>query len=328
MGTRNASSSAFGWDFQVNAAIFLMIENIKDADKVRVEGADEDIEIYLNNNTKIYSQAKSVVKPDDYSNVNEKLSSALETLNLAAQNGDGSLFTYITNSPNPFNNIKTLQYFQDVTHLKFGELPDLAQRKIKEIVQKKGYSDLDTSKLEIRVIPFYGDDPKNRFKHIQRSVDDFLEALEISTPGIGTKILEIWQRDFFHNATQIDTAITIEKDKMIWPLIVLVIEKVAADEYKKEYDEEEIEELNQKYKLLINSYIMRYDFITKIITDYIKTGLNNKKQFIDKCWNNYEAVIISDNIDKDTKETLIKIIIYKILTKKLYINNIKKGVNL
>ena len=39
-------------------------------------------------------------------------------------------------------------------------------------------------------------------------------------------------------------------------------------------------------------------------------------------------VITSDNMDKNEKETLIKIIIYKIITKKDYINNIKKGVNL
>ena len=58
MGDRNASPSAFGWDFQVNAAILLMLENIREADKVRVEGADEDIEITLKDKTKIYFQVK------------------------------------------------------------------------------------------------------------------------------------------------------------------------------------------------------------------------------------------------------------------------------
>lgn len=47
MSDRNASASAFGWDFQTNSAILLMLENIKDAKRVRVEGADEDIEITL-----------------------------------------------------------------------------------------------------------------------------------------------------------------------------------------------------------------------------------------------------------------------------------------
>jgi len=34
----NASSSAFGWDFQSNAAIMLMLKNMERASKVKVEG--------------------------------------------------------------------------------------------------------------------------------------------------------------------------------------------------------------------------------------------------------------------------------------------------
>ena len=47
----NASASAFGWDFQANAAILLMLENIENAKSIKVEGRTEDIEITLNNNT-------------------------------------------------------------------------------------------------------------------------------------------------------------------------------------------------------------------------------------------------------------------------------------
>lgn len=100
----------FGWDFQVNSAILLMLENIKEAKRVRVEGADEDIEITLQDQSKIYAQAKAVVKPDDYTHVIDKLTNALETLNLAAKNGDGVLFTYVTNSPNPFNSQRTMSF--------------------------------------------------------------------------------------------------------------------------------------------------------------------------------------------------------------------------
>ena len=73
MGNRNASPSAFGWDFQANSAIFLMLETIQDAKRIRVEGVDEDIEITLQDKTKVYAQAKAVVKPDDYSHVIENL---------------------------------------------------------------------------------------------------------------------------------------------------------------------------------------------------------------------------------------------------------------
>ena len=42
---RNATPSSFGWDFQINAAIVLMLENIKTIKSVRVEGKKEDIEL-------------------------------------------------------------------------------------------------------------------------------------------------------------------------------------------------------------------------------------------------------------------------------------------
>ena len=153
MSDRNASASVCGWDFQTNSAILLMLENIKDAKRVRVEGADEDIEITLQDQTKLYAQAKAVEKPDDTSHVIDKLTKALETLSDAAKKGDGSLFTYVTNSSNPFNNQRTLSYFTGRTHLDFDELPTAAQKKINEIIQNNGYTALDVHKLDVRVIP-------------------------------------------------------------------------------------------------------------------------------------------------------------------------------
>lgn len=253
MGERNASASALGWDFQVNAAILLMLENIKEAEKIRIEGADEDIEITLIDGTKIYSQVKCVAKPDDYTNIIEKLTGALETLNLDAKNNDGSLFTYITNSPNPFNNQKTMSYFSSRTHLYYDELPEQAQNKISELISRNGYGNLDTNMMDIRVIPFHGRDPKNRYKWIQESINELLVNLEMPTEGISSKIMEIWQRDFFQNATQPETDITISKSKMIWPLIVLIIDRAVANDYKKDFDDDEISVIERKYKSLINS---------------------------------------------------------------------------
>ena len=63
--SRNATPSSFGWDFQVNAAIVLMLENVREAKSVRVEGKKEDIELLLENEENIYAQAKSVMRFDD-----------------------------------------------------------------------------------------------------------------------------------------------------------------------------------------------------------------------------------------------------------------------
>ena len=62
MANRRASSVVFGFDFQVNAAIVLMLENISDLKSLRLEGDYEDIDLTLDNNQHILAQAKDVVK--------------------------------------------------------------------------------------------------------------------------------------------------------------------------------------------------------------------------------------------------------------------------
>lgn len=327
MENRNASPSAFGWDFQVNSAILLMLENIEDAKRIRVEGADEDIEIILQDQSKIYAQAKSVIKPDDYTHVIDKLAKALETLNLAAKKSDGSLFTYVTNSPNPFNDKTTMSFFTGRTHLDFDELPDRAQKKIEEIIQNKGYSYIDIHKVDIRIIPFYGKDPKNKYKEILACVNEFLGKVNIDLAGINTEIMGIWQRDLFQNATQIDTTISISKEKMIWPLIVLVVEKTAASEYKKDYDDDEIEEIERKYKLIINMNTMSYEIISRVISDY-KMSKKPLKIFVADHWDEYLDIVNAIDADDDIKESLVKIILYRILVQRQYIRDIKRGANL
>jgi len=327
MSDRNASASAFGWDFQANSAMLLMLENIREAKRVRVEGSDEDIEITLDDHTKIYAQAKAVEKPDDTSHVIDKLTKALETLSDAAKNGDGSQFTYMTNSSNPFNNQRTVSYFTGRTHLGFDELPDQAQKRIKDIITKNGFADLDVHKLDIRVIPFYGNDLKNRYKEIQAYVNEFLATVSVNLPGVNAEIMEIWQRDLFLNATQSDTAISVSKEKMIWRLIVLVVDKTAANEYKKDFDDDEISEIERKYKLIINQNTMSYEIISRMLSDYMKAK-GSSKQFVGDHWKDYLDIVNVIEADNDTKESLLKIILYRILTQRQYIRDIKRGSNL
>ena len=327
MSGRNASVSAFGWDFQVNSAILLMLENIKDAKCVRVEGADEDIEITFQDQTKLYAQAKAVEKPDSTTHVIDKLTKALATLNDAAKKGDGSLFTYVTNSSNPFNSMQTLSYFTGRTHLSFDELPEVAKKKITEIIKNKGYANFDVHKMDVRVIPFYGNDLKNRYKEIQNCIDEFITEVSVDIQGINKEIMEIWQRDLFQNATQTNTTISISKEKMIWPLIVLVVDKTAASEYKKDFNDDEIGEIERKYKMIINQNTMSYDMISRVLSDHMKSN-KVQKQFVVDHWNEYLDIVKMIGVDDDVKESLVKIILYRVLTQRYNISSIKRGVNL
>ena len=52
LASRRADQVMFGFEFQVNAAIILMLRNIKSLDTIRIEGNYEDIELQLTDGEK------------------------------------------------------------------------------------------------------------------------------------------------------------------------------------------------------------------------------------------------------------------------------------
>ncbi|HGA1133669.1 TPA: hypothetical protein ACIRFQ_001812 [Streptococcus suis] len=63
MTSSNATPSAFGWDFQANLGLYLIMdEDLKQIKKFKIEGETEDIEIYYRDTTERkpkFIQAKS-----------------------------------------------------------------------------------------------------------------------------------------------------------------------------------------------------------------------------------------------------------------------------
>ena len=157
MKSSNASAAAFGWDFQSNAAIMLMLTNTKTASSAKVEGETEDIEIRLDNGNVIFSQAKSVFDPyNDFSNVLAKLKAGLKTLNVAADTPNVEQLIYITNSPNPFNQPLTAGAFSGgFTTLSYNDLPETCKVQIETICKAENYT-LDRGLLSICVLHFHG----------------------------------------------------------------------------------------------------------------------------------------------------------------------------
>jgi hypothetical protein len=75
--SRRADAVVFGFDFQVNAAIVLFLENIEDVEKICLEGNYEDIELELSSGKMILAQAKAVEKASsDFVNVRKNLKKA------------------------------------------------------------------------------------------------------------------------------------------------------------------------------------------------------------------------------------------------------------
>ena len=123
---RRADAVLFGFDFQVNSAIVLMLENIRDLQTLRLEGNNEDIDIELCNGKHILAQAKAVVNSSqDFTNVRSNLKKALQTLAEGSNKVETEKTVYITNSPNPLNEdaLKS-NIFWGHAHREYNTLPD------------------------------------------------------------------------------------------------------------------------------------------------------------------------------------------------------------
>lgn len=328
----NASASAFGWDFQTNAAILLMLENIQQAKSVKVEAKTEDIEITLENNNIIYSQAKSLEDINSTSNLLSKLKDGIRTLNNAYNNGDAESLIYITNHSNPFNDKQSIQYFSGRTNLEYNELTDKCKDKIIKIINKNNYS-IDTNKLKIYVLPFYGSNRDNKDKAIKEAVAEFLEQLEINVSYTPKRMLEIWQRDFFNNATIPDSAIQIKKKDMMWALIAEACNFDKSDRYLEDCDDAIVNEIEHKYRTIIDNTIEEFMFTNKVLNDFSNYNTNltwkvRTKKFINEQYSDYLNEFNVKNIDDYSKNCLIKIILNKIIGNRYIIDKIKKGANI
>ena len=333
MPDRNASYTLFGWDFQINAAIFIFLKNIKEIEKLRLEGKLQDIEIVKNDKSKIYAQAKAIYRYDDYANVVSNLKSALASLNESKQkDSDCNEIIYVTNTPNPFN--KDMGYFSGVTNLKYDDLPETCKTIFNTIKDTDSLTALDTAQFSIQVIPFHGKNLDNRYKHIKELVSEFLASLNLSDRGFTSTLLGVWQNEIFKNGTIPDTSIHIKKSELIWPLVFLVTDQASDEWIADELDEGVYEEIKSKYYSIINNATDRFEVYTKIVTsfqEYEFKGTNREKvkNFINDYWRNFVSDIDGNNsLSLEEQEYVIKIIIHKILVKKEYISKIKVGAGL
>lgn len=330
MKSSNSTASAFGWDFQSNVAIMLMLKNIERASKVKVEGLTEDVEITFSNGKVQMSQAKAVMKPDDYSHVKEKLEAGLRTLNNASKLSHVEQLVFVTNSPNPFNDITTMYKFSSSLNIvPFSELPASCQKSIDDICNSKGY-DFDKTLLTVCVMQFHGEKDDERYKVLSDLTTEFLNRLGVHK--ISTEmLLTLWQHAFTVNSSQVSTSIT--KKRMIWPVIAILCEVGEDDANLEDYDESDVYEILHKYRSIINNNSERFEFVTRILSDYNEFHSEMKsrertKKFVDENWQNYKDVFYLNSIDQDIEEIIIRLTITNVLRSRRVIADIKGKVKL
>ncbi len=334
MTDRRANALFFGIDFQINAGIVLMIENIKEATSIRMESDKEDIEIELNNKHSILAQAKSVEKAStDFSHVLKNLKQALVSLSDGASKCTVDRLIFITNSPSPFNNKEMNTIFALDAHRSFDTLPTKAKEYILQHIPQN--SSFNTNLFSIQILPFESDDEKERYKFVKQTIDDFIGQLNLSSSGLCRKYHNALTNSIFRNGSKKDLNIKISKQQFIWPLIVFETDIERYDDNVLSFiDDSLYDEILDKYKDIINDHCEKFEFVTRVLSDYLSFRENNKagniniNSFINSIWQNYIEDISVPNMNHEIEEGLIKIILYSIIKRRIAIQSIKESTNL
>lgn len=332
--SKRAHAVMFGFDFQVNAAIVLMIENIEDLKSLRLEGNYEDISLELENNQYILAQAKSVEQSStDFRNVRKNLKKSLTSLSEGNNKIDAQQLIMITNSPNPMNETASRNLFLGVAHRGFSSLPISSQKLIEGYLSGINQP-LSTDKFMIQVLPFETDDDIERYKMVKQAVDDFIGDLNLNVPGLGKKLLSIWHEEVFKNGTKKDAAIQLKKKDVVWPIMLIATDVERCDDaFADIFDSSAYDEIVHQYKETIESCCERCEFFIKVLCDYNEYKCS--KKLAEKClefainqWENYLSEFELGSIDDETKKGLIQIVLYNIVRNRISIDRIKKGVKL
>ena len=327
---RNASPSAYGWVFQVNAGITLMLENIKDFTSIKMEGKSDDIEISFDKG-KIYAQAKSTTQIGNQKNASHFLNNALKVLTDDYKENDDVLkLVYITNISNPLSS-KTKSAYTYEHIYDFSILPKEDQDKLRKRVD----SDFPLNKFQIHILNFFGEGD-NKFASLKNKISEFLREA-INDPSYNKKLLDSWFESFMVNCADKpdqNKSIELSKDQIVLPVIILVIDQpLSEDELSKVSDYDCYDELKQSYRRIINQEICDYQFCSKVIGDFIrlqKSSLSQRQykyQFVKEEWKNYEDdfLIIKDS---EEREAIIKLILLTIITSRYKIQQIKEATQL
>ena len=317
-----ATSSAYGWVFQVGAGIYLMLEKVKEFTHIEMESKNEDIEITYENGSKLYAQAKSVTNPNDKTNIINNLTKSLRTLG-NADDGKTRLI-YINNYPDPL----TTNYN---AHYSYGKHAyNMILEEEQNLIKAKAKKDFSLDNFEIINLNFHGNDDDERFKVITEKIKEVLISANVDT-GYANKVMKIWISDLIVNASKKD--IKLDKKDIMYPIIQVFIENAESEElYNSVCEKDLYDETVSKYLGFINSNFKKCEICLQVAGHYQCEKDKNRNltyvEFIKNEWGKYKPMFKPMNLDEDMEESLIKMFLITILKKKDKIKSIKKAVNL
>lgn len=336
----NATPAAFGWDFQYNLALYLVMDqDLTQVEKFKVEGATEDIEIYFRNKEPIYIQAKAQEDPYSTSTTSQHLKNAVNSLINAVYNVKEkySEIIYGNNIEVPIRARTFLTLFHGSrVKLSYSELPETHKKKIDLIIDKSTVS-IDKEQLKqnfhILKITFQGGDDETRYRLVREKVINRLNEIGLQRHK-AVKIFSYLQNEFKNNASQ---RIDLSIEKLGW-LIILYSINVEENTVYEVFDIPQINESSLKadFSELILNKSLDFEFVTSVITEFNKFSLSCTtrrdavKNFINEHYSRYREGILNlhDGICGSLLDDLTKVILFQILSSHSDINSVRTGLSI
>lgn len=358
----DASASVFGWDFQVNAAIFLFLKYLKQVDSVKVEGKYQDIELRLRDDSCIFAQAKSIQNgSNDYRK--KKLEDAIISLVKTPMDYEKDKLLYVSNylapiRENNFYNNQIIELKSVVPDkIEFEKIIDEIIDKLKsDILTDENISSLKKHKysklverlenmntedfLVCSIVPYVNTvQPEDKYKVIENLIQEKLTYdFNITSSNMikyVKKILLNWQSTFLLNATTPDRIKekTMSKLQLMLQIIAIISDK-ETDNLKELLTFELQDDLEDEYSQYYNQrsfYHDRFEFINKLFDDFKRynADIENQKtnQFIREEWKKYyEEYSEFMQYEDDAQEYLIKRDLLRLLSNSKNIKKIIDGV--
>lgn len=322
-----ARASALGWIFQSSAGIYLLLDCIKSATSIKMEGRNQDIEITLRDNTIIYAQAKSVEDINDVANNRKKLKSALTSLSKCTESV--AKLIYVTNIINPLDSEAPLHYMYSRTSFSSFLKPDqeLITKLLSEI---ENGADFQTAKFELVTFKFIGDEDTQRYSSILSKTKEFLATTDVGD-GKAQAVLNEWKNLLMNNNAQ---RATLSKNDVIFPLILVVIDHQDLEaKYNKVCSLGLYDETKGKYSEFIRNIPHKSEFFMRVCGHYQKTypqGGDNIIPFVknEDNWKPYADEFSVIEPDPEYLESLVKLLLLATLSKRKTIDSIKQAANL
>ena len=361
-----ANPTAFGWLFQVIAAIVLSLEYKENLKEVKVEGETEDIEIYLTNTAPIYAQAKATMGDVRKVEVSTPTKNAMNTLlNTSNAVSKYSKLIYISNFINPVSldeidlSARCLVNGSTLFEKNFQDIPNQGQEYLRERLEK-AQEDLknckylytkkkfDWNKLYVDIMIFESTNEER--KKINANPDCKIIDHHNHCVVLSNEIDEIVQRKklkdriynkllsrFYENAAT--KSIRISKNRLMGIFITEVIQ---------ETESENIKNIYPAYRKMIEDYIdgflddqsMNIDVINDITSSFyeywnkntLKNNVNAQKikqNFVNTQWIKFKEnfPIDKSKFSKKIQEEAIKLLILQIIDKEENINEIRTEFN-